>query len=612
MPAHRFQYRASSMSAGALDRYNSQFRLRQLVLDLAARQQPEVAILLRPDMKPCSSWKFERVASASAGASWMLRVRGCRWGGRGEAWATPVPESEAESFMLQPHTVVVPRSRMHPGFIDDTLAAGSFGAIAKYVSLRDALRRGAYANVSARTISETIGGHPGKKRPDVYPESLLHYHLKQAGVEVLQTRFNKGDAGLWEMGRCPNDLQRAKAAGVRRVRAERPRRACAVSLVEQHSVARCVAGSTFGCKQGRIWVTQCRGVFRCAVGSGVGSSSAVRCGYPPGQPRYTCNCDGRDDAALQELTAPSALTPTPAHKPRRVAVCMAGAARTFTRPHVWRSIGRMLDSLANGTEGGHVDLFASLVLRDAEPKHQREWAATSVDCGESAVRAALHELRPRAVSIRNASSSQSITLNPRCSLDGFLAASKGNARRAFGQWRTVGRCVPLIEAAEAQDGMAYTHVVRTRPDLYWAAAHPPLEALSPAVSYWDRRPLTPFAEGYGGGHPPPQVDWHFVAPRAAALAALQLYDRYLACDRAAPPFVAAERALANEHNSEAMLQASLREYGPLQSLALPMLLVRDTVRDKGAHNLLMCSEAYAKPVFGMGCDALYAAAYPQS
>ena len=196
VPAHRFQYRASSMSAGALERYNSQFRLRQLVLDLAARQQPEVAVLLRPDMKPCSSWKFERVASASAGASWMLRVRGCRWGGRGEPWATPVPESEAETFTLQPHTVVVPRSRMHPGFIDDTLAAGSFGAIAKYVSLRDALRRGAYANVSARTISETIGGHPGKKRPDVYPESLLHYHLKQAGVEVLQTRFNKGDAGL--------------------------------------------------------------------------------------------------------------------------------------------------------------------------------------------------------------------------------------------------------------------------------------------------------------------------------------------------------------------------------------------------------------------------------
>ena len=611
MPAHRFnQHHArNGLPAGALDRYNSQFRLRQLAVDLAVRQQPEVAVLLRPDMRPCSSWKFERVASA--GASWRLRVRGCRWGGRGEAWATPVPETEAESFVLRPNTVVVPRSRMHPGFIDDAIAAGSFGAIAKFVSLRDALLRGAYANVSARTILETIGGQvpAGNGRPDVFPEALLHYHLNLAGVEVLQTRFHKGDAGIWTMGHCPNDLKltRPKATGLRRRGGERPpRRACAASLVEQHSVATCVAGSTFGCKQGRIWVTQCRGVFRCAAAG----SSAVRCGYPPGQPRYTCSCDGRDDAAIRELTvASSALTPTPARKPRHVAVCMAGAARTFTRPVVWRSIGRMLDSLANGTEGGRVDLFASLVLRDAEPKHQREWAATPVDCGEPAVRAALHELRPRAVSIRNASTSQSISLNPRCPLDGFLAASEGNARRTFGQWLTVGRCVPLIEAAEAQDGMAYTHVVRTRPDLYWAAAHPPLEALSPAVSYWDRRPLTPFAEGYHGDHPPPQVDWHFVAPRAAALAALQLYDRYLACDRAAPPFVAAERALAHEHNSEAMLEASLREYGPLHSVALPMLLVRDTVSDKGARNLLMCSEAYAKPVFGMGCDALYAAAY---
>ena len=329
---------------------------------------------------------------------------------------------------------------MHPGFIDDTLAAGSFGAIARYVGLRDALRRGAYANVSGRAVMRAIGGLPGSNgRADVFPEALLHYHLVREGVEVLQTRFNKGDAGLWPMGRCPSELPRAKGAtsgfnrakihgkpartSILRRRGERPRRStCAASLVEQHSVAPCVAGRTFGCKQGRIWVTQCRGVFRCAAGP----AADVRCGYPPGQPRYSCSCDGRDDAALRELTSPSALTPPPAREPRRVAVCMAGAARTFTRPHVWRSIGRMLGSLANGTDEqggrGRVDLFASLVLRDVEPKHQREWAASPVDCDEPAVRAALHELRPRAVSLRNASSSQSVALNPRCPLDGFLAA----------------------------------------------------------------------------------------------------------------------------------------------------------------------------------------------
>ena len=62
--------------------------------------------------------------------------------------------------------MVVPRSRMHPGFIDDTLAAGSFGAITRYVGLRDALRRGAYANVSGRAVirsKHTRGGSMRKK-----------------------------------------------------------------------------------------------------------------------------------------------------------------------------------------------------------------------------------------------------------------------------------------------------------------------------------------------------------------------------------------------------------------------------------------------------------------
>ena len=91
---------------------------------------------------------------------------------------------------------------------------------------------------------------------------------------------------------------------------------------------------------------------------------------------------------------------------------------------------------------------------------------------------------------------------------------------------------------------------------------------------------------------------------------MRLYDRYLACDHAAAPFVASERALAHEHNSEAMLHASLLQHGPVRSVALPMLIVRGAARDEGAQNLLMCSAAYAQPTFGMGCDELYRAAYP--
>ena len=80
--------------------------------------------------------------------------------------------------------------------------------------------------------------------------------------------------------------------------------------------------------------------------------------------------------------------------------------------------------------------------------------------------------------------------------------------------------------------------------------------------------------------------------------------------RHAAPFVASERALAHEHNSEAMLRASLLQHGPVRSVALPMLIVRGAARDEGAQNLLMCSAAYAQLTFGMGCDELYRAAYP--
>ena len=619
VPPHRFlderlaHTRARSFTMGGLERFHSQFRLRQHALDLAAAaQQPQVAILLRPDMRPCSRWKFERVGDAL----WELHVRGCRWGGRGEPWA--VPEAESQAFMLRPNTVVVPKSRKHPGYIDDTVAAGTFEAIRRYVGLRDALRRGAYANTS----TEAIGGVSPAGKPDVFPEALLSHHLKAAGVEVLQTHFHKGDAGLWEMGNCPNELPppgrrpAKRGGGPAKGRGRASRRGhleqvddCSATLVEQHSISPCVAGTNFGCSgrgsQSRLWVKQCRGVFRCA------GRKAVRCDggqYYPASQRHTCRCNGADDPALRELerASISALASAGGTPPPRVAVCMAGAARTLTRPHVRDSIARMLRTLG----GARIDLFASLVLRDVEPKRQQGWAASSVDTNEGAVRAALAKLGARAVVVRNASASGSVAHNPRCPLDGWLAAKPANERRTFGQWRTVGRCVPLIEAAEAADGVQYSHIVRTRPDLFWAADHPPLGALDPAAAYYDARPLTPFAQGWHGEKPPPQADWHFFAPRAAALAAMRLYDRYLACDHAAAPFVASERALAHEHNSEAMLRASLLQHGPVRSVALPMLIVRGAARDEGAQNLLMCSAAYAQPTFGMGCDELYRAAYP--
>ena len=57
------------------------------------------------------------------------------------------------------------------------------------------------------------------------------------------------------------------------------------ALVRQTSFAPCQLGRSFGCDpaSGSMWVTSCRGEFRC-------SSSVVRCGYPPGRLAYNCSC----------------------------------------------------------------------------------------------------------------------------------------------------------------------------------------------------------------------------------------------------------------------------------------------------------------------------------
>lgn len=608
---HRFVAEKSRLLVpkGTLERFNSQFRLRSRVFGLAASSgaTPEVALLLRPDMRPCSAWAFTR----SSAGEWALRVRRCLWeNGR----MLTVPEKDAEHFVLGPNTVVVPRSRKHPGYMDDAIAAGRWGAIERFVGLHDKLRRRAYANLSAEDL---IGAATAEKPPQnrqVFVEALLQRHLREVGVEVQRTAFDKGDAGLWIMGECRRLPSAEKGGGQRR---RRQRSRCPVSLVEQHSTAACLEGVSYGCAKGdgkgnasSVWVLNCRGVFRC-----VGFDAAVRCGYPPGRGGYHCSCDG-SDVESPVLRHPSSRhqLQAPAAGASRLAVCIAGISRTFTRPHVHQSIAAMLEQASAGL---HSDTFAALVLEDDAPKPgQRMWAASPVSSGEQDVRATLSALRVRATDLRTASGADGVALNLRCPLDGFIGATEANARRAMAQWRTVGRCVPLIERAEDEDGTQYDYILRTRPDLFWAAAHPPLRSLllsstaGQSAAFWDDRPLTPFAEGFHGEKPPPQADWHFLAPRPAGLATLRLYDRYIACNGSAPPFRAPVGAVVHEHNSEVMLEASLRAHGPLLSVSLPMLLVRKSSAEPAARSLLMCSDGYAARVFGMSCAGLYERAYP--
>ena len=162
----------------------------------------------------------------------------------------------------------------------------------------------------------------------------------------------------------------------------------------------------------------------------------------------------------------------------RTAVCLTGTPRTFTRPHVFRSISENLLLALNRT--GAVDLFVVLSLQDAPPKNQSGFSFTRVDAPAADVAAALAQLAPRARSTSRARGGDARArraLAQRCRFRGFLGASLENFARSLAQPAKWSACYAMLARAEAEDGARYEWVVRARPDAYWFGAHPPLRAL---------------------------------------------------------------------------------------------------------------------------------------
>ena len=185
----------------------------------------------------------------------------------------------------------------------------------------------------------------------------------------------------------------------------------------------------------------------------------------------------------------------PTDSPYRVAVCVVGTARTFVRPHVHGSLRRrVIDVLARGA--AVVDVFAVMSLRDAAPKGQAGWDAASVDVTRAQLAAALAAVAPRATGL----------FEPEPSAD--------LAERAALQARHWRWCGALVARAERADGAAYTHVVKTRPDLLWFADHPELARFAQAdASYF--QPTFSRTK-------PWLSDWHFLATGPSAARALLL------------------------------------------------------------------------------------------
>lgn len=155
---------------GALERLSSQYLLRSRALSLAieAGCAPELAIIVRPDMELTSTWRFAQDFSPTP-ARWSVTVSV----GSGEC-----------VHALDEDVVVVPRANGAGSFPDDTFAAGTLPAIARYIQLRGELENGTYAKAAIEK-----------------PELLLRHHLLASGLRI---QYACG-GGSWrsETATCP-------------------------------------------------------------------------------------------------------------------------------------------------------------------------------------------------------------------------------------------------------------------------------------------------------------------------------------------------------------------------------------------------------------------------
>ena len=256
-------------------------------------------------------------------------------------------------------------------------------------------------------------------------------------------------------------------------------------------------------------------------------------------------------------------------KAQRIAVCLAGHPRTFARRHVYTSIG---EHLVGGlrAHGAKVDLFALLKTGDAPVKKQGGWNFSQVEDNSDATWAALAVLKPRAVLRLHRNH---LPPHQRC-LDGKRGGmgmgSHLGLDRSTVQPALYATCFDIVTKAEALDGAQYDWIVRSRPDAWWYAPHPPLCETAPGAK------CSAMAHGTHGSY----LDQHFALPRIIAHVLRDLADQYMACNgkNTTWEFVSIEHWLSANFN--AATQAV--DLPPPLRVSFPFVLVRKSASEPSA------------------------------
>ena len=278
---------------------------------------------------------------------------------------------------------------------------------------------------------------------------------------------------------------------------------------------------------------------------------------------------------------------------------MAGHPRALTRRHVYESIAQnLLGGLR--AQGARVDLFALLKRGDAPGKSQREstisirscvlvtigqwpliptrfrsprpavgWNFSPVAEDETDTWRALSFLRPRSVLRLRRRAQSSVLLHRRC-------RGVKNPERLTSQPALWATCHRQIQLAEAEDGVGYDWVVRTRPDAWWHAPHPPLCQTALGSCTLIMHKLSCAHPGY--------TDQHFAIPRAAMHVMHDLADQFAACNSSFPFHSMEHWLIANLEQA-----AQTHDLPPPQRHSFPFVIVRNSSKEPSAR-LFCCGQ----------------------